>query len=464
MNYETLFKAAKDKTVRAAVVGAGEFGTSFIFQAMNVPGLAVPAVCNRTVQKGVSAYVNAGIPEERIRICESREEVKKAFDLGKFIVVGNGMLLMELPLDVLVEGTGNPEVGALYAEAAISNGMHVAMVSKEADSVVGPILFEKARKSGLVYTAVEGDQPSLLIGMVTWGRVLGLKTICAGKSSEYDFVYDPKEETVRCLEKVASVPGFSGLWQMGNRTAAEMYAKRAEMLSALPQHAVPDLCEMGIVCNATGLRPASETFFAPVARTDETPDFLTTKAFGGLLEKPGVVDVVNCLRRPDEASMSGGVFIIVECRDKASWKVLSAKGHPMSRNGSSAMIYHPAHLLGVEAPLSVLAAALLGHATGGETVRPVCDLAGRATKSLKTGTVLKAVGHHHVIDGVEGILVDAFRAEGSNPVPYYMMDDATLIEDVAAGAVITCKNVRTSSGSVLWRLRREQDRYFNTLA
>ncbi len=49
MNYETLFKAAGEKTVRADSVGAGEFGTSFIFQARRVPGLEIPAVCNRTV-------------------------------------------------------------------------------------------------------------------------------------------------------------------------------------------------------------------------------------------------------------------------------------------------------------------------------------------------------------------------------------------------------------------------------
>jgi len=463
MNYETLFKAAGEKTVRAAIVGAGEFGASFIFQARRVPGLEVPAVCNRTVQKGVTAYVNAGIDASNIRICESESEVKKAFDTGKFIVVSDGLLLMNLPLDVLVEGTGNPEVGALYGEAAIENGMHVAMVSKETDSVAGPILYEKARKNGLIYTAVEGDQPSLLIGLITWGRVLGMNIVCAGKSSEYDFVYDPGAKTVTSLDKRISAPDFDDLWSMGDRTAAEMVAGRSEMLSALPQHAVPDLNEMGIVCNATGMKPSCRTFHAPVARTVEIPEFLTTKDQGGILDRAGVVDVVNNLRRPDEASMGGGVFIIVECEDQASWKVLEAKGHPTNRIGSCAMIYHPAHLLGVEAPISVLAAALLGHATGGRTLKPICDLAGRATKDLKAGTLLKSVGHHHVIEGVDGILLDAFKAQGDNPVPFYLMDNAVLKQDVPAGATITCNMVRFSTDSVLWRLRAEQDRYFDKM-
>ncbi len=460
MNYETLFSAAQEKSVRAAIVGAGEFGTSFIFQARRVPGLEVPAVCNRTVQKGVAAYMNAGIDKGDIRICESEAEVTKAFEQKKHIVVGDGMLLMNLPVDVLVEGTGNPEVGARYAEAAIQNGMHVVMVSKETDSVAGPILFEKARKNGLIYTAVEGDQPSLLIGLISWGRVLGMKIICAGKSSEYDFVYDSAAKTVTSLSNTVSTPDFDSLWHMGDRTAREMAARRSEMLAALPQHAVPDLTEMGIVCNATGMKPSCETFHAPVSRTVEVPEFLTTTEQGGILDRSGVVDVVNNLRRPDEASMGGGVFIIVECEDRASWKVLEAKGHPVNRIGSCAMIYHPAHLLGVEAPVSVLAAALLGHATGGESVKPICDLAGRTVRNLEAGRTLHSQGHHHVIDGVEGILLDAFKAEEDNPVPFYLLDNAVLTQDIPASTTITCNMIRFSTDSVLRRLRSEQDRYF----
>lgn len=40
--------------------------------------------------------------------------------------------------------------------------------------------------------------------------------------------------------------------------------------------------------------------------------------------------------------MAGGVFIVVECKDKKSWQVLKAKGHPCSRNDRYAALYHPA--------------------------------------------------------------------------------------------------------------------------
>lgn len=79
----------------------------------------------------------------------------------------NYELLTDVPLDVVVECTGNPEAGARHAELAIKHGKHVAMVNKEADSVVGPMLSRLADKTGVIYTPVDGDQHGLLIGLVS---------------------------------------------------------------------------------------------------------------------------------------------------------------------------------------------------------------------------------------------------------------------------------------------------------
>lgn len=460
MNHETLFKAARDRTVRAAISGAGEFGTSFIFQSRRVPGLDVPVVVNRTVQRGIDAFVYAGYAAEDVVVCENASQAATAFDTGKRVVVAEASPIQDLGLDVFVEGTGNPEVGARYGEAAILGGMHLVMVSKETDSVVGPILADKARKAGLVYTPADGDQPSLLIGLVTWARVLGLTILSAGKSSEYDFVFDPDTGIVTSLDRSCSAPGLKDVWELGDSATVDTAAARAEVLAALPQHAVPDLCEMGHVINATGLGFDVPEFHAPVCRIGEIADLMVPQSQGGLLGRAGVVDVINCLRKPDEVSLAGGVYVVVACEDPKSWEVLRAKGHVVNRAGSAAAIYHPAHLLGVESATSVLAAALLGQSTGGENPRPLCDLAGRTTRDLAAGTELRAMGHHHVIDGVEGILVEGARVEGGNPIPYYMADGRRLNRDVPAGTVLACDMVDTGSESMLVRLRREQDDVF----
>jgi predicted homoserine dehydrogenase-like protein len=461
VNFETLFKAARNRTVRAAISGAGEFGTSFIYQARRVPGLDVPIIVNRTVQRGVDAFTYAGYDAADVKICETAAQAKAAFAAGKRIVVAEPSPVMELPFDVFVEGTGNPEVGARYGELSIAHGKHVVMVSKETDSVVGCVLAAMARKAGLVYTPCDGDQPSLLVGLISWARALGLTLLSAGKSSEYDFVYDPKAALVTSLDRTSPAPGFEAVWDLGNRPIAEVAAKRADILATLPRHAVPDLCEMSHVINATGLAFDSATFHAPICRIPEVPDMMVSRALGGLLDRHGVVDVINCLRKPDELSMAGGVYIVVACEDAKSWEVLRLKGHVVNRDRSAVMLSHPAHLLGVESATSVMAAALLHQSTGGEEPRPLSDLAGRTTEPLKAGTVLRAQGHHHVIDGVEGILVEGRRAEGGNPIPYYMADGCTLSRDVPSGTVLAADMVTRPQGTTLERLRRAQDDLFH---
>ncbi|MCJ7829793.1 MAG: hypothetical protein MUP74_00255, partial [Desulfobacterales bacterium] len=81
-------------------------------------------------------------------------------------------------------------------------------------------------------------------------------------------------------------------------------------------------------------------------------------------------------------------------------------------------------------------------------------------RDLKAGTRLEIRGHHHTIDGTEGLLVDGFRAGGGNPLPYYMLGDAVLRRDVPAGTVITGDAVHPPEHTALGRLRKEQDQHF----
>ena len=64
------------------------------------------------------------------------------------------------------------------------------MVSKETDSVCGPILNQTAAEHGAVYALVNGDQPRNLLDLYSWAMLLGLDVVAAGKASEYDFVWD----------------------------------------------------------------------------------------------------------------------------------------------------------------------------------------------------------------------------------------------------------------------------------
>jgi predicted homoserine dehydrogenase-like protein len=460
MYLETLQQAARTRSVMALLMGAGEYGFSFLAQSRRTPGLRVAAVYARRVERGVEAFRHAGLAAEAIRTCGSLAQAQTALAAGNVVVSDDPLMLMQLPIDIVVESTGAPEAAALHADAALKNGKHVAMVSKEPDSVVGPLFHRRAKAAGLVYTPVDGDQPSLLMQLVVWARVLGLEILCAGKTSEYDFVYDPVAKRVTSLDRKADGAAVDALWEFGTRDVRSVIRARAEALTAIPQHTVPDLVEMGLVANATGLAPDVPDFHAPIARTPEIADVLVPVEMGGVLHGTGRVDVVNSLRRPDEASFAGGVFVVVRCEDRKSWEVLRAKGHVVNRAGDAAMIYRPSHLLGVESATTVLSAVHHGRSSGPDDVQPRFDVVGTTNKPLRAGTILEVAGHHHQIDGVDGLLVPARAATGANPIPFYLMGGNRLLRDIPAKTVITAEMVEPPKASLLWTLRRQMEETF----
>src|SRR5690606_32963065 len=156
----------------------------------------------------------------------------------------------------------------------------------------------------------------------------------------------------------------------------------------------PDLCEMGIVANHTGLLPDRPGLHAPIARTVELPSLFRPRARGGLLAGVGRVDMFNCLRRPDELSFAGGVFVIAEAPDEATGRLLASKGIPTCPEGRYVLLHNPVHLLGAEAAMSILSAAHLGRSTGGTDVRPVVDLVATAARDLEVGERLEMGARH----------------------------------------------------------------------
>ena len=90
------------------------------------------------------------------------EEAKAAWADEKYIAAADLGVVLGLPIDVVVEATGNPEAGARHGRMAIEAGRHLVLVSKEVDSVIGPYLTALARRQGKVVTPVDGDQPWLL--------------------------------------------------------------------------------------------------------------------------------------------------------------------------------------------------------------------------------------------------------------------------------------------------------------
>jgi predicted homoserine dehydrogenase-like protein len=456
LNYQKLFPFKGITNV--GLIGTGPFGASFLAQARLVPGIRVPVVCDRELDVAEKACLQAGMVPSELEICCSAAETNAAIASGKTAIVSDAMLLMVPEIEAMIEASGMPEAGALHARAAIENGKHVVMVTKEADCVVGPILSRLAQNAGTVYTPADGDQPSLLIGLIVWAEMLGFDVVCAGKAAELDFVYERESKTISRGEEVAA--GIENdLWELPGGAAEQAIGRRRRSLASLSQFSVADLCEMAIVINATGYDYDAPQLHAPIVRIIEMPEIMCDRVAGGIFQKEGVIDMVNCLRRPDEISFAGGVFVIVKCQGRQTWQLLKEKGHLVSRDGSRAMIFRPYHLLGVETATSVLAAHHLELSTLGPDPRPRVDVGARTMRRLPAGRSL-SMGHDHAIAGLMPEILPAMPMASGSPVPYYLAAGHQLKHDVEEGTLLTYAMIDHDGRSGLWKLRWEQNELF----
>lgn len=435
------------------LVGAGEFGATFVAQAARTRGLKVVAVCDRDVERARRAVAAAGHPPERTRACATLAEAKHAVDEGAIALLASADDLVQLPLVAVLEATGDPEAAAATARSAIDAGRHVVIATKEAEIVVGAELACRATERGVVHSPVDGDQPSLLIGLVDWARMLGMPVVCAGKSSESDFVWDVQAGTVSAWGRSEPAAGYANAFARAD--AAGLSTRHA---IAFARTTVPDLCEMGIVANHTGLLPDCASLHAPIARTVELPSLFRPRASGGLLGGTGRVDMFNCLRRPDEISFAGGVFVVVETPDEATGRLFAAKGMPASPDARYVLLHNPVHLLGAEAAVSMLSAAQLGCSTGGSEVKPLVDLVASAARDLEPGEVLQ-MGARHEIPALGYALQRAGPLGEERPVPYYLALGARVRRRVARGQPLRGADLDLSAGA-LRDLREAQDRRF----
>ncbi len=305
---------------------------------------------------------------------------------GDYIAANDLAMVSELPFDVMVEATGRPVAAARHAMLAIEAEKHIALVTKELDSVVGPGLKKLAADRGRVVTTVDGDQPSLLIGLISWAEVLGFDLIAAGKSSEYDFVFDASTGHLESNENPPDCSALAAHWTLGSRATSMRSSRRGERLRLRFPSAPFRTCASSW---SLRMRPG----FSRIGRISTPPSpasakyrrFFPHREGGGILSGERRLDVFHCLRTADEISFAGGVFVVIRCDDAKTWEMLAQKGHIVSRTGATAMVFMPRHLLGLEAATSILDAAIHNVSGYGNDYRPRFDLVAVATQDLPAG-------------------------------------------------------------------------------
>ncbi|MEA5084890.1 MAG: flagellar biosynthesis protein FlgA [Lachnospiraceae bacterium] len=468
MLYHHLFKnSPKKDDVLVAVVGAGHFGTAVVTQQKHTSQLKVCVVADKNLESAKEAYIKAQIEENLIVYSNDPIEANTFINEGKFVYTDNALMVAEIPcINVVAEGTGVPEVSAEICLKSIKNGKKVAAISKEMDSVVGPILKKKAKEMGTIYSPVDGDQPALLMALVEWAKAIGLTVISAGKARDGEFILDESAQTVSIKadgitvheDCVANIPNdYMKYFQMIPEGKADEYiAKRKEILNVLPGTGAFDLCELTMMANATGLKPVSPYLTEGSLRITELPIAYCGKKNSGIYDEEGMIDVHTNLRRYDESGMGGGVFMVVKCDNAYSNYILTTKGQIPNYDLSTAVIYRPYHLCGVETSTTLLSMELLGLDTGTVSYVPNYDLVKTALVDIKCGDIL---GNDHDLRLKASIIPSTVKG-AKNPIPAHMISGNIATKDIKAGEIITYEMVADRSETTLWSLRLEQEEFF----
>jgi predicted homoserine dehydrogenase-like protein len=435
----------RETPVQVGVIGAGLFGTNLVDQLERAPGMTTAAIADIETDKAMATYKEAGVTSDKVTEVEDVPELNATISEGRRGIVADGLTVARSDLDVVVEATGIPEVGAHHAYTAIMEKTHVVMVTVEADTVVGPTLAELADRVGVTYSMAYGDQPALIAELYDWAQTVGLDVVAAGKGNPFieeyrygtpDDVFERYGFDPEFVEELDLNPQMYNSFLDGTKVAVEMCA----------------------VANATGLVPDVQGMHLPDASVEEIPKKIRPKEDGGILNETGVVDTVSSLR-PDgteiEHDISFGVWVVTTTPNERIQEYIaqnSGSGFYVANDGKYHVFYRPYHLPGVETGVSVANAAVRNEPTGAPRDR-VAEVVGSAKRDLEPGDKLDGGGGYTVY----GLLEEADTAEDQDHVPLELLDGAEVTTEVARDGIITYDDVELNKDSFLYRLRQLQD-------
>src|SRR5690625_614420 len=133
------------KAINVGLVGAGQMGRGMVSQIEGMKGMKVVAVADINIDHVFSAYISAGKSEHDIVKVKDLSSANTAIAKSKVIATTNSSIITTIPdIDVVVDATGIPNIGANIALQSILNNKHIVMLNVETDVTVGPILKKMA--------------------------------------------------------------------------------------------------------------------------------------------------------------------------------------------------------------------------------------------------------------------------------------------------------------------------------
>ena len=442
MNLSTLLgeRAAGGRPVRVGLIGAGKFGSMVLAQAQRIPGFHVVGVADLDVGKARASLERVGWPEERY----DARSLDGAAASGATCVLADAMALAASPqVECIIEATGHPIAGIRHAAAAIEAGKHVVMVNVEADVLCGPLLAERARARGVVYSMAYGDQPALICELVDWARSCGFELTAAGKGMNFEprYRYSTPE----------TVWGLFG-WSEETVRKGDFNPKMYNSFTDGTKAAI----EMAAVANGTGLDCPEDGLAFPPAGVHDLARVFRPQADGGRLARSGLLDIAAS-QEPDGREVMNniryGVFVTFKAHNEYARACFAQYGLLTDPSGWYGSLWRPFHMIGLETSVSVLSAVLRGEPTGSSREFRG-DAVATAKTDLRPGDRLDGEGGFTVWANA----IPAARSLALGALPIGLAGHARMKRPVARDSIVRFEDVEIEADEDVVTLRREMEK------
>lgn len=426
LNINTKLKEleASGKKIQIGLIGAGQMGTGMVSQMMMMKGIEPAVVCDIDPVRAQKAFEQAGIDSETIRKTNKIVKAQEYREKGTYIVTEDLDVVTKMGMvDVVIDATGVPEVGAKAALQSILSGKHIVMLNVEADVTVGNILKQMADSAGVVYTGSAGDEPGAIKELYDFADGLGFEVVLCGKGKNNPL---NKEANPSMLEEEAKLKGVS-----------------PKMLTSFVD-GTKTMVEMTCVANSIGFVPDKPGMHGPKSDVKNLPKIFSLKNQGGILSREKVVDYAQ--------GVAPGVFVIVTTKNDVIREELK---YVSMGDGPNYVFYRPYHLTSIETPLSAAKAYFYNEPTitpiGG---KPYAETVAVAKKDLKAGDYLDGIGGYTVYGKIQSYE----DARKYNALPLGLVNKKVKIKkDIKKGEVITYDMVQLNCDSLILQLRQLQD-------
>ncbi|MFM9099356.1 MAG: NAD(P)H-dependent oxidoreductase [Actinomycetota bacterium] len=404
---------------RVALVGAGQMGRGFGNQLGHMDGISLSIVIDIDLERIKTLYADLGISE--LVLSEDREVLTRAIAEGRPAAATNPAIVSELPIDLVVEATGIPEIGAQVAYFSLLAKKDVAVLNVEMDVTIGPLLNKIARDNGVVYAVCHGDEPVEAKVLVDYARDLNFEIIAAGKGKNNPFepLSNPDSVKERAIRKKMN-PKMLCSFTDGSKTMTEMVA----------------------LANATDLELSKRGMHGPVSSIKTLQDTFALQSDGGILDRPGVVDYCT-------GDVAPGVFVVVRHNDPY---IAHEMNYLSMGTGPYFALYRPYHLASIEAPITVYR-AILDRSSSLSATHLNAEVVCMTKKDLIVGDVIDGIGGYTV----RGYADKALDAKRENLVPLGVIAGAKVVKAIGVNELLTYENVQLKEDSLIVRLRKEQD-------